>query len=168
VDYSLDDVTCLLPEPLRVERLFVSDFLLMRTVMRDEFYVTKSATSPIAKAKQISFKSTPASLTQRYLGLDFFFTTKKNKADARQSVATPLLQHLLKMLSNSSTILFSDNYMGPRSLCFFQDVLTEELIFLCFQSKLSVQTNLLTRRKWGFCDGILSISTLKMLRGLCV
>ena len=48
-------------------------------------------------------------------------------------------EDVVKFLNNpdGKCFLFPDNYMGPDLSCFFQDVVTKELIFLCLQSKLS-------------------------------
>jgi hypothetical protein len=46
---------------------------------------------------------------------------------------------VIKFLNNpdGKCFLFPDTHMGPDLSCFFQDVVTKELIFLSLQSKLS-------------------------------
>ena len=48
-------------------------------------------------------------------------------------------EDVVKFLNNpdGKCFLFPDDHMGPDLLCFVQDVVTKELIFLCLESKLS-------------------------------
>jgi len=48
---------------------------------------------------------------------------------------------VVKFLNNpdGKCFLFPDDHMGPDLSCFVQDVVTKELVFLCLQSKISVQ-----------------------------